>query len=305
MSTTRTTVTDTTTTARRGRVARALAGLVVAGSLAAVAVPTAGADTNASHLNFAKCSVVVPVAQIRHTSGGGYWAETKLSCNVTFKFRLSVKEGGVEIPELTQTFGRFGANSIQTAASRAIKVVPGEAYQVVVSVSDGNGKSLGYMTSDPQVLNKPTRSNLARYLLSSPQVTLNGGYVAADLNAAAANKAGSSGALLSVKLLSVLTKLSLKHSFMITALESGGGGHSGGSLHYSGDAVDFGRFDGNYASGRDAGSVAAINLMKGLLPSGSGFGQSQCGATPNLPAGITTFPDACNHLHVQVPRGTA
>jgi hypothetical protein len=50
--------------------------------------------------------------------------------------------------------------------------------------------------------------------------------------------------------------------------------------------------------------VTVIKELESLLPPGSAFGQSECGATPPLPAGISTFEDTCNHLHIQIPKGT-
>ncbi len=90
----------------------------------------------------------------------------------------------------------------------------------------------------------------------------------------------------------------------LTALESGGSGHATGSLHYSGDAVDIGSLDGVVVTGRNAPSITIIRELEGLLPPGSAFGQSECGATPPLPTGVSTFQDTCTHLHIQVLRGT-
>jgi hypothetical protein len=66
----------------------------------------------------------------------------------------------------------------------------------------------------------------------------------------------------------------------------------------------FGTLDGMTITGRNAPAITIINELKGLLPYGSAFGQSGCGTTPPLPLGVTTFADTCNHLHMQVPKGT-
>jgi len=151
----------------------------------------------------------------------------------------------------------------------------------------------------------PTNAALyAKEILANKGITENGRDVTYDLQAAAAGRAGSSGAPLSATLLSLVAELGRYHTVTITALESGGTGHAVGSLHYSGDAVDLGMLDGVKLYGRNTPSITIIKELDLLMPAGSAFGQSNCGKTPPLPPGISTIPDTCNHLHIQVPKGT-
>jgi hypothetical protein len=76
-----------------------------------------------------------------------------------------------------------------------------------------------------------------------------------------------------------------------------------GSYHYAnggGHAFDIAAVNGKGLTGRDPESVEIIRALAPKLPGGSGFGQSTCGPAVNLPAGIKTFKDTCNHLHVQI-----
>lgn len=144
--------------------------------------------------------------------------------------------------------------------------------------------------------------------------TRSGQTVNEDLQAAANGRPGTANARLSTTLLGLVAQLSRSHTVTITALESGGTGHSGTSLHYTGDAVDFGRLDGHLLTGRDDASMVIINSWAPQLPRNSAFGQVyqivngkhvSCGRNVAvLPAGLTQVADTCNHLHVQVPRGT-
>lgn len=77
------------------------------------------------------------------------------------------------------------------------------------------------------------------------------------------------------------------------------------SYHYAdggGHAVDIAIINGTPTTGRDTNAVKLIKDLAGGLPSGSGIGQSGCGRNLNLPKGVTEFSDACNHLHIQVPK---
>lgn len=150
-----------------------------------------------------------------------------------------------------------------------------------------------------------TAQQLAAGLLNNPRVIKSGRLVTSDLQATAAGKVGSSGAPLSQTLLAILTKLAESHSYDISALESGGTGHSSTSLHYTGDAVDFRAFNGKETNGRDAASIGLLNALAPILPSGSGVGQVNCpGGKPALPPTVAQFEDTCTHVHVQIPRGS-
>jgi hypothetical protein len=148
-----------------------------------------------------------------------------------------------------------------------------------------------------------TSQQLAQQLLDNPNVTKSAGALL-DLQLAAAGKPATAGAYISNYLLSLLLKLAQTHSYAISDIEGRDPARSASSPHYTGDAVDIYRLDGQQVNGRNAPSLVIMNLWIPLLPSGSAFGQSNCGATPPLPAGIITFSDSCNHLHTAIPKGT-
>jgi peptidoglycan hydrolase-like protein with peptidoglycan-binding domain len=147
-----------------------------------------------------------------------------------------------------------------------------------------------------------TAQGLARQILANGRIAKSGRLVLADLQDAAAGRVATAGHPLSATLLRLIVALGRDHSLSITALESGGTGHVANSYHYTGDAVDIGSLDGQIVTGRNAPALTIIDTLAPLMPAGSAFGQSNCGRTPALPAGIITFPDTCNHLHIQVPR---
>jgi hypothetical protein len=157
-----------------------------------------------------------------------------------------------------------------------------------------------------------TAQDLARQIITNNRVAKTGRLVAQDLQDAAAGRSaytrtdGSKYQPLSATILRLVTTLAQNHTVTINALESGGTGHVPGSAHYSGRAIDFGPLDGQAVksvTGRDDNAVKEINETKGLLPSGSKYGQLNCGprATPQLPPGVSEIGDTCNHLHVQIP----
>ncbi len=126
-----------------------------------------------------------------------------------------------------------------------------------------------------------------------------------DIQDAAAGKVGSAGAMTSTAILQLIASLGQNHTVMVSAIQSGGVGHSAGSTHYTGNAVDFAMLDGSAVTGRDSGSITIIKKAESIWPTGSAFGQSQCsGQTAPLPSGWSTFQDTCTHIHLQVPAGT-
>jgi hypothetical protein len=109
----------------------------------------------------------------------------------------------------------------------------------------------------------------------------------------------------------------LNHSLYITSLNRKCTGvltDSGtASYHYrdsGGHAVDIGILDGRSSNGWSDTDIAYIRQVMTRVPSGSGFGQSNCRAnnsTPQknlnitMPSGIRQFSDTCNHIHIEVP----
>lgn len=162
-----------------------------------------------------------------------------------------------------------------------------------------------------------TTQQLAQQILQNKNIKLVGRLVPEDIQAAAAGKASTAGKPLGQTLLSLIVRMGQSHTFNISSLESGGTGHSGpGDPHYAGDAVDITQLDGDPIAssgiGRTVHDIALITEIAPLMPKStgsdfphlSGFGQKQCGTTPSLPDGITTFEDECSHLHIQVPVGS-
>ncbi|MFJ8496000.1 hypothetical protein ACIRBZ_47980, partial [Streptomyces sp. NPDC094038] len=164
-------------------------------------------------------------------------------------------------------------------------------------------------SSPPVSVPSGSAKDLAQQLLSDSRVDKSGRLVMTDLQNTAAGKPGSSGAPVSATLLRMIVTVAQQHTVKISALESGGTGHSTNSLHYSGDAVDFAKLDGHSLTGRDTSSLAIISETARLLPYGSAFGQSNCYAKDqprvSFPAGVSEVTDTCDHLHLQIPRNSA
>lgn len=149
------------------------------------------------------------------------------------------------------------------------------------------------------------RQALAQSLLSNGRVAKTGRAVLEDLQQAAAGQPSWGSNYLSTTILRELVEIAKTHTYSISSLTGNGSGHSSGSRHYVGAAVDINIIDGSHLTGRDVRSLAVINAIKGDLPSGSGLGQKGCaGSEPSLPSGVASFADSCDHLHLQVPAGS-
>jgi hypothetical protein len=163
---------------------------------------------------------------------------------------------------------------------------------------------------------------IAKQILNNKNISLTGTDVEQDIQDAANGQPGTAGVPTAEPILNLINTLGEGHTVSISAIQSGGIGHcldaAGVSQpkadcpddpHYNGDAVDIYEFDGQPVTGRDVASLAIMKLAFPVLPSGSGFGQDNCGpeysTSTSLPNGDITFSDSCTHLHVQVPAGTA
>jgi hypothetical protein len=238
-----------------------------------------------------------PVVGIAATpDGGGYWEVAS--------------DGGVFAFGDAGFHGSMGGKPLNAPVVGIAATPDGGGYWEaaydggVFTFGDANYYGSAHYTG-PSKSPSGSAASYASTILANPNIIKSGRLVTTDLQDAAAGGAGSSGAPLSATLLSIIAELGQHHNVTLTALESGGTGHTAGSLHYYGDAVDVGSLDGTTVTGRNGPSITIINEIKGLLPAGSAFGQSQCGSTPTLPAGVSTFEDTCNHLHIQVPKGTS
>jgi hypothetical protein len=179
----------------------------------------------------------------------------------------------------------------------------------------------GGSSTTPTTPTTPTVSGsaqqLAQQILSNKNIDLSyNSSVSEDVQDAADGKPGTAGAMTSAALLKLIVTIGQSHKVAITAIQSDGQGHCNNTPksgcpsdpHYNGDAVDFGSLDGVLITGRNAPAITIMKQAFTLLPSGSGFGQNECGSqyssSSELPNGDVTFDDTCNHLHVQVPAGT-
>jgi hypothetical protein len=153
---------------------------------------------------------------------------------------------------------------------------------------------------------------LATQILANDKISLTGRLVKEDIEAASKDKNGSAEVKMSAAILGLILAVAKDHTVVVNALQSGGTGHCDNTPksgcpnngHYNGVAIDFGKLDGKTLTGRDSGSVAIIKIANGILPKGTGYGQSTCGGSVTLPDGFTEFKDSCDHLHIQVPKGT-
>jgi|GEM_PF-2033088 len=159
---------------------------------------------------------------------------------------------------------------------------------------------------------------IAQQILSNKNIDLTSfsPSVLQDVQDAAAGKPGTAGAMTSAAILNLIETVGQTHKVTITAIQSDGQGHCNNTPksacpddpHYNGDAVDFGSLDGVTITGRNPPAITIMKIAFPILPSGSGFGQNECGpiysTNSELPDGDITFNDTCNHLHVQVPKGT-
>jgi hypothetical protein len=140
--------------------------------------------------------------------------------------------------------------------------------------------------------------SLAQQIIDNSKINKIGRLVMSDLEAAAAGRNGSAGVPFKKSLLALIVKMGEDHTFNITALQSGGTGHSRDSAHFHGSGVDIDGVDGDPAGGennegRTANDIKLIKEIAPLMPTStatsiSGFGQQGCQgvASIELPAGI-------------------
>jgi len=188
----------------------------------------------------------------------------------------------------------------------------GALYDSGLLTSDDLGSTSSSTTTTSTTPVSANAQQLAQQILNNKNIQLTGRLVLQDIQDAANGQPGTAGAMTSAAILQLILSVGQKYTVVVSAIQSGGTGHCNNTPksscpndpHYNGDAVDFSTLDGVALTGRDSGSLSIMNVAFGVLPTGSGLGQSQCGATPTLPSGWSTFQDTCDHLHVQVPAGT-
>ncbi|MCU1426720.1 MAG: Esterase [Actinomycetia bacterium] len=214
-----------------------------------------------------------PITGVTATrAGDGYW--------------LVARDGGIFAFGHARFYGSMGGVSLDgKTVVGMVRTPTGRGYWVVASGTRDSGVA----------------SELAQQLLSNDRVVKTAPAVLEDLEHAARSEPATSGYPLDRTILRMLVRLARDHSYSISALESGGSGHSRSSRHYTGHAADINILDYQQVTGRNPPAITIINTVAPLMPPGSRFGQSNCGATPALPIGVTTIADGCNHLHIDVP----
>ncbi|HEX5743937.1 MAG TPA: hypothetical protein VFX84_00580 [Candidatus Saccharimonadales bacterium] len=118
-----------------------------------------------------------------------------------------------------------------------------------------------------------------------------------DVRLVAQGKPGTNGAPIDIRLLQMVAALGKHHKVVVTAFESYGQGHSAGSDHYSGHAVDLDTIDG-------AEAYQTITDYWDIIKpysKGAVFLQGDCPGAKPAPQGMDRQPgDACNHQHISV-----
>lgn len=163
-------------------------------------------------------------------------------------------------------------------------------------------------TDGPSELVSGESKELAKQIINSPKITIASKYKGQVEGIAS----GNGSCHVNPTILQLLVTISKSHSIYISSLNrlctntltaSGSA-----SYHYrerGGHAVDIAGVDGNSSTGTTEKDLQLLKKVLPLLPEGSGVGQSNCraasGKSLSMPAGVTQFSDACNHIHIQVP----
>jgi hypothetical protein len=121
-----------------------------------------------------------------------------------------------------------------------------------LAVLSGSGQIYAYGTArhfgngDPGSPDAPsTTAALAKQVLNNPNITLNGRLVRDDLVLASQGQRSTAGTYLAPRLLNVMLGLAQTQKIQITAIESGGTGHTANSNHYRGLGADLAPGTGN------------------------------------------------------------
>lgn len=70
------------------------------------------------------------------------------------------------------------------------------------------------------------------------------------------------------------------------------------SMHWKGQAIDFGHFNGIQVTGADPESIKFIKAFDAVAPRSSGLGQLDCRGGVKMTT-MNEFDDGCHHLHVE------
>lgn len=172
-----------------------------------------------------------------------------------------------------------------------------------LDTSNGGNGDGGNGTSGDNAPGGPTdvsgnAQQVAQDILNNPNITYQFS-AHDDVALAAQGKPGTNGVPIAIQALQIPDALGKNHKVVISAYESYGTGHTAGSTHYTGHAVDIASIDG---------TVAYQNIFQfwnefSQYASGATFLQKQCGGTaPPQGANITWLSeDSCDHQHITVP----
>jgi hypothetical protein len=170
---------------------------------------------------------------------------------------------------------------------------------------DNQGKPIDATKSSPGSLPSGTAQTLAKQLLATGNFSADSRYkkqvtdIAAGTGTCNIDESVLSALLYITKDLGKKIQVSSINRKCTGVITKSGSA----SYHYAnggGHAFDIAAVNGKGLTGRDPESIEIIKALAPKLPGGSGFGQIGCGPDVALPSGIKTFPDTCNHLHVQI-----
>lgn len=146
--------------------------------------------------------------------------------------------------------------------------------------------------------------DLAKQVLSNKNIDKDSGRVVReDLEQAAAGKPSVGNNKLNPYILGATLEIAKEHKVSISSITGNGSGHSGGSKHYVGLAVDFQSLDGKSTNGSDAAAQTIVTAAGKVMPKGSSFGLGSSPGSIKLPSGMSSFGDFPNHVHMQAPAG--
>ncbi len=116
-----------------------------------------------------------------------------------------------------------------------------------------------------------------------------------DLELEKAGKVGTNGVHSDIRGLQIVAALGKKHKIVVSAFQSHGQGHSAGSDHYTGKAVDIANIDGQYAFK----NITTYYSEFSDYAKGAVFLQGDCPGAKSAPKGMVRKPgDACHHQHI-------
>lgn len=147
-------------------------------------------------------------------------------------------------------------------------------------------------------------ADLAQQVLDEKNINLeqlapdSGRLVKKDIELAAEGKESTSGKKLDVRILQLMLAMAKDHKFHVSAIESGGTGHSPNSDHYTGSAFDIDIFDGVGQAGSGDTPGKVMDVLNQVAPDM----RISLGMDPVIAGkgNITPFKDRSNHVHIAV-----